>query len=179
MVDDARDVPHDQKANPSSGRARARPAKAYRVPPSQRETFPMRPVKKGSGGSTEQPPPHLRLQARQPFHRPISGLDHENLSAIYADIRHWRSALKTINAEIAEEQEKGFEDIAEGHGVKGWILVGKGLRFLEGVQLIEGRSKEDIRWDEIQSGGGIWSDIAFWVAICVIGILLGVGCQYI
>jgi hypothetical protein len=135
----------------------------------------MRSGSNRTGTETEEEPPHLRLQARQPFHRPISGLDHESLGAIYTDIRHWRGALKAINQEIVDLQERGFEDIAEGTGVKGWILVGKGLRFLPGVQMIEGRSKEDIRWDELQRGDGLWSDVAFWTAVCMIGVFLGVG----
>ncbi|KAG8768390.1 hypothetical protein FRC16_007065, partial [Serendipita sp. 398] len=174
MVDDAADVPHDQHANPA--RARPRPPKQGRapVPPSVRETFPMRDPKRAGSGA-EEPPPHLRLQSHQPYHRPISGLDHDSLGAIYANIRHWRAALKAINRDIAEAQEQGFQDLAEGNNIKGWILVGKGLRFLPGIQLIEGKSKEDIRWDELQRGDGMWSNIAFWVAVCVIGMLLGIG----
>jgi len=174
-VDDASGVPYDQNVNPS--RARPRPPKADRTaaPASLRETFPMRSGGKGSATNTEEDPPHLRLQSHQPFHRPISGLDHDALGAIYANIRHWRGELKAINREIAEVQESTFQDIAEGRNIKGWILVGKGLRFLPGVEMIEGRSKEDIRWDELQRGGGVWSDIAFWVAVCMIGMLLGVG----
>ncbi|KAG8822531.1 hypothetical protein FRC17_009553 [Serendipita sp. 399] len=174
VVEDASEIPEDLHANPAS--ARPRPPKQGRslIPPSVRETFPMR-APKGSGSGAEEPPPHLRLQSHQPFHRPISGLDHDALSAIYANIRHWRGALKAINREIADVQEQGFEDLAEGQNIKGWVLVGKGLRFLPGVELIEGRSKEDIRWDELQRGDGMWSDIAFWVAVCVIGLLLGVG----
>jgi hypothetical protein len=174
-VDDASGIPTDQYANPS--RARPRPPKAG-MPPASRETFPMRSAGKGTATNTEEDPPHLRLQAHQPFHRPITGLDHDALGAIYADIRHWRGELKAINHEIAEVQESNFQDLAEGHNVKGWILVGKGLRFLPGVEMIEGRSKEDIRWDELQRNGGIWSDIAFWIAVGVIGMLLGVGRKY-
>ena len=178
FVDEASEVPHDQHANPS--RARPRPPKSDRGAntAASRETFPMRSAGKGSAANTEEDPPHLRLQAHQPFHRPITGLDHDALGAIYTDIRHWRGELKAINREIADVQESDFQDIAEGRNVKGWLLVGKGLRFLPGVEMVEGRSKEDIRWDELQRGGGIWSDIAFWIAVCVIGMLLGAGCEY-
>lgn len=175
LVDDASGIPSDTLANPS--RARPRPPKSggYAASASARETFPMRAGSNRTGTETEEEPPHLRLQARQPFHRPISGLNHDALGAIYTDIRHWRGALKAINTEITAVQEQGFEDIAEGRGIKGWILVGRGLRFLPGVQLIEGRSKEDVRWDELQRGGGAWSDVVFWTAVSMIGILLGVG----
>ena len=174
LINDASEIPTDHYANPS--RARPRPPKPF-IAPVSRDTFPMR-AGKGQGAGREEEPPHLRVQAQQPFHRPISGLDHEALGAIYTDIRHWRGALKAINKEIADTQEQGYQDLAEGNGIKGWILVGKGLRFLPGVEIIEGRSKEDIRWDEIQRGGGFWSNIAFWIAVCVIGMLLGVGRKY-
>jgi calcium permeable stress-gated cation channel len=178
FVDDAATIPTDHYANPARARPRPRKTEPSAAKHVSRETFPMRTAGKGPGAGGEEEPPHLRLQARQPFHRPISGLDHDALGAIYTDIRHWRAALKAINREIADEQEKSFEDLAEGRNIKGWILVGKGLRFLPGVELIEGRSKEDIRWDELQRGGGIWSDIAFWIAVAVIGMLLGVGREY-
>ncbi|KIM28865.1 hypothetical protein M408DRAFT_16235 [Serendipita vermifera MAFF 305830] len=171
FVDDASEIPHDQYANPS--RARPRPPKQANTAAS-RDTFPMRPGK-GLAANTEEDPPHLRLQAQQPFHRPITGLDHDALGAIYTEIRHWRGELKAINKEIADVQETDFQDLAEGRNIKGWILVGKGLRFLPGIEMIEGRSKEDIRWDELQRSGGVWSDIAFWIAVCVIGLLLGAG----
>ncbi|CAG7846308.1 SubName: Full=Uncharacterized protein {ECO:0000313/EMBL:CCA69647.1} [Serendipita indica DSM 11827] len=171
LVNDASEIPTDHFANPS--RARPRPPKANLTTVS-RDTFPMR-TGRGQGAGREEEPPHLRVQAQQPFHRPISGLDHDALGAIYTDIRHWRGALKAINKEIADAQEQGYEDLAQGRGIKGWILVGKGLRFLPGVEMIEGRSKEDIRWDEIQRGGGFWSNIAFWTAVFVIGMFLGIG----
>lgn len=176
VIDEAEGIPSDTHANPPG--ARPRPPRAGTIAASLRDTFPMRSGSNRMGTDQEEEPPHLRVQVRQPFHRPISGLDHDVLGAIYADIRHWRGALKAINKEIAEVQEAGFADIAEGRGVKGWILVGKGLHFLPGVQLIEGRSKEDVRWDELQRSGGVWSDVAFWTAVCMIGILLGVGCMY-
>lgn len=141
-----------------------------------RDTFPMRPKEE----IEVMPPPHLRLQQQQPFVRPRSGLDHEHLGAIYGDIGVWRSRLKSINADIADAQQEGYNDIAEGNQrVKGWLLVGRGVRFVKGVRMIEGRAKDDIRWDELQRDGGLSSDIIFWIVVFMIALTLGVGGTWI
>ncbi|KAI0651968.1 hypothetical protein C8Q79DRAFT_1018843 [Trametes meyenii] len=139
-----------------------------------RETFPMR-NRAAPAIPEEVPPPHLRLQPRQPFVRPLSGLDHGQLGQIYADINHWRWKLKVINTEIAEVQRECYNDIADGARIKGWLMIGRGLRHLQGIQLIEGRAKEDIRWDELQNEGDWTRDVVWWLAVIMIGILLGVG----
>ncbi|KAI0669781.1 hypothetical protein C8Q78DRAFT_976437 [Trametes maxima] len=139
-----------------------------------RETFPMR-NRTVPAVPEEVPPPHLRLQPRQPFVRPLSGLDHGQLGQIYADINHWRWKLKVINSEIAEVQRECYNDIADGARIKGWLMIGRGLQHLPGIQLIEGRAKEDIRWDELQNEGDWTRDVAWWLAVVMIGILLGVG----
>ncbi|KAI9065843.1 hypothetical protein FKP32DRAFT_1566891 [Trametes sanguinea] len=139
-----------------------------------RETFPMR--HRGPPNAPEEvPPPHLRLQPRQPFVRPLSGLDHDQLGRIYSDINHWRWKLKVINTEIAEVQRECYNDIADGARIKGWLMVGRGLRHLPGVQLIEGRAKEDIRWDELQYEGDWTRSMMWWLAVIMIGLMLGVG----
>ena len=125
----------------------------------------------------EVPPPHLRLQPRQPFVRPLSGVNHDKLGEIYADINHWRWKLKVINAEIAEVQRESYNDIADGARIRGWLMVGRGLHFIPGIQLIEGRAKEDIRWDELQNEGSKTRTTTFWLVIGVIAILLGVGSE--
>ena len=184
MVEDAALVPEDENVGgtTSNSTSRAAVAAAAATPPRatvvSTQSFPMRERRKGSG---DEPPamPHERLQQQQPFRRPISGLQHEQLGTIYADIRRWRGALKRSNREITDAQELGFQDIAEGRNVKGWILVGRGLRFLPGVQMIEGRTKEDIRWEELQVQGGFWSEVVFWIMVVIIGVLLGVGRKFV
>ncbi|TCD68080.1 hypothetical protein EIP91_011533 [Steccherinum ochraceum] len=138
----------------------------------RRETFPLR--NRGPAATEEQMPPHLRLQPRQPFVRPLSGLDHDDLGLIYADISVWRSRLKAINNEIHEAQTENYNEIADGAGIKGWLLIGKGLRHIPGMQLIEGRAKEDIRWDELQSEGGFMRGLAFWTIVVTVALLLAV-----
>ena len=152
------------------------------APSEHRSTFPLRDragtdLGEGSGPG-EVVPPHLRLQRAPPFVRPLTGLNHDELGSVYAEIGTWRSRLKTINEDIRLAQENGYQDIADGTRVKGWLLTGRGLRFLPGIQLIEGRAKEDVRWDILQQGGSDpLSPVSFWIVVVVIAIALLVGCE--
>lgn len=146
---------------------------------SRRETFPFRSNRNGRSQAEgeEVLPPHLRLQPSQPFVRPMSGINHDDLGVVYGDIRQWRSKLKVINAEIAEVQRECYNDIADGSRIKGWLLVGRGLRFIPGVELIEGRAKEDIRWDVLQNERSVLDSIILWAVIVVVTVLLAAGCE--
>lgn len=155
-------------------RPRRRPQRQIAPPSDHRETFPLR-VKRGKQAENELLPPHLRLQQRQPFVRPMSGLDHQDLGVVYSDISNWRTRLKAINAEIADAQRDSYNDIADGARIKGWLMVGKGLRFLPGIELIDGRSKEDIRWDELQHQGSAGNRTVYWTLVVFLFILLAAG----
>lgn len=160
-------------AGPSSIRMRPRkePVSAGR-----RETFPLRNKTPGTGEDGTLPP-HLRLQPQQPFVRPLSGINHDDLGAVYGDISQWRSKLKSINAEIADSQGESYNDIADGARIKGWLMVGRGLRFIPGIQLIEGRAKEDIRWDVLQNERGVLDSIVLWSVVVVVTVLLAAACK--
>jgi hypothetical protein len=97
----------------------------------------------------------------------LTGLNHDELGSVYSEIRTWRTRLKSINEDIRIAQEDGYQAIADGAFVKGWLLTGRGLRFLPGIQLIEGRAKEDVRWDILQLGRGATSQFAFWTIVLV------------
>jgi calcium permeable stress-gated cation channel len=152
------------------------------APSDHRSTFPLRvraeaDTGRGSGRS-EEVPPHLRVQRAPPFVRPLTGLNHDELGAVYSEIRSWRTRLKTINEDIRIAQEDGYQAIADGAFVKGWLLTGRGLRFLPGIQLIEGRAKEDVRWDILQlDERDRMSWVAFWTIVVVIGVTLLCGCE--
>lgn len=168
-------APFQPEPEPEIVEDRRRPPRVTATPPSEnRETFPIR-ARNGETPSVNIVPPHLRLQFQQPFVRPLSGMDHEDLGDVYTDISHWRTRLKAINAEIADAQRDCYSDIADGARIKGWLMVGKGLKFLPGIELVEGRSKEDIRWDELQHGGGMWNATAFWALVVMVLILLAAG----
>ncbi|CAE7207304.1 unnamed protein product [Rhizoctonia solani] len=111
---------------------------------------------------------------RQPVVRPVSGLDHSTLALVYDDIRAWRSRLKVLNAEIVDAQQEAYTAIAEGRNVKGWLFVGRNVRYLAGTESIEGRAKADVRWRELQLGeqGGPWSDLRYWTVVILVAILL-------
>ena len=162
---------------PAEARRRPRPPRTQGrtgIPIEEhRETFPLR--NRGPTAPEDIPPPHLRLQPRQPFVRPLSGINHDDLGVIYADINHWRWKLKVINAEIAEVQRECYNDIADGARIKGWLMIGRGLRHLPGVQLIEGRAKEDIRWSELQNQSDWTRKLLWWLAVIMIAIILGIG----
>ena len=57
-------------------------------------------------------------------------------------------------------------------------MVGKGLRHIPGLQLIEGRAKEDIRWDELQNEGGFLRGLSLWTIIVMVVVLLGAAGEF-
>ncbi|KAH9486372.1 hypothetical protein JR316_0000436 [Psilocybe cubensis] len=168
--DDHNGFPPEQ-AGPSSFLRRPRTPKSDPPPSTRRETFPRRQTQVVDPESV--PPPHLRLQPSQPFVRPLDGLGFEELGNVYAEITQWRSRLKIINAEIADAQRDSYNDIASGTGINGWLMIGKGLRFIPGIQMIEGRAKEDIRWDVLQNERTSLDLIAMWSVIIVVAVMLG------
>jgi len=165
-------IPPDQ-AGPSSFR-RPRPPKPDTPPSTRHESFPRRMSYRADPESV--PPPHLRLQPSQPFVRPMDGLGYEDLGHVYAEITQWRSRLKIINAEIADTQRDSYNDIASGAGINGWLIVGRGLRFIPGVQIIEGRAKEDIRWDVLQNERSWLDTSVMWAAVAVVTVILAAVC---
>lgn len=152
------------------------------APSEHRSTFPLREragAGAGVGSGGEEIPPHLRVQRAPPFVRPLTGLNHDELGAVYAEIRIWRTRLKTVNEDIRIAQEEGYQAIVDGVHVKGWLLTGRGLRFLPGIQLIEGRAKEDVRWDILQLGGSdAMNQVSFWTVVVVIGASLLLGREH-
>ncbi|KAF9535881.1 hypothetical protein CPB83DRAFT_40825 [Crepidotus variabilis] len=143
-----------------------RPRRQGDTPPStRRSTFPLR---NDFEDPDSVPPPHMRLQPAQPFVRPLEGLQFDDLGHVYTEITQWRSRLKVINAEINECQKTCYNDIANGTGIYGWLLVGRGLRFIPGVEIIEGRAKEDIRWDVLQNERNWWDTAVMWAVILTV-----------
>ena len=149
------------------------------APSEHRSTFPLRErmgTDTGGYGRGEEIPPHLRVQRAPPFVRPLTGLNHDELGSVYSEIRMWRTRLKTVNEDIRVAQEEGYQDIVDGIHVKGWLLTGRGLRLLPGIQLIEGRAKEDVRWDILQTGRNDgMNQVAFWTVVVVIAASLLLG----
>jgi hypothetical protein len=172
----------DDRGSEQNGTAAAGPSfrrqakKESLISSARRETFPLRNKDHEAPGN-DVPPPHLRLQLQQPFVRPLSGVNHDDLGTVYGDISQWRSKLKAINVEIAEAQRESYKHIAEGTRIKGWLMVGRGLRFIPGIQLIEGRAKEDIRWDVLQTERTVLDTILLWTVIAIVTVFLACGCK--
>ncbi|KAG8890809.1 hypothetical protein FRB98_004854 [Tulasnella sp. 332] len=122
----------------------------------------------GGGGVLVETP---RDPAYNPGVQPINGHD-ESLSRAYSSISVARTRLKSLNAEINDTQQETFNNISEGIRIKGWIMYGRGLRYIPGMQMIEGRSKDDVRWNELQAGGGRLSTLAWWVLVSMVGVCL-------
>ncbi|KAG7099739.1 hypothetical protein E1B28_001554 [Marasmius oreades] len=141
---------------------------------SKRETFPFRKTV-GPESPDDVPPPHLRLQHSQPFVRPLDGISYDHLGVIYSDIAVWRTKLKQINVDIIDAQRECYNDIAEGVRIKGWLFVGQGLRHIPKMQVIEGRSKDDVRWDILQNERTMLDHCVYYAVVLVATVLLAAG----
>jgi len=160
-------------SGPSSFLRRPRPPPKDTIPAGRRETFPLRRDESPRDVETLAPP-HLRLQPSQPFVRPLDGVGYDDLGDVYTEITQWRSRLKMINAEIADAQRESYNDIASGTGITGWLMVGRGLRHIPGIEMIEGRAKEDIRWDVLQHERTRLDAVVMGVVIFIITVALAV-----
>jgi hypothetical protein len=58
-------------------------------------------------------------------------------------------------------------------------MVGRGLKFIPGAQLIEGRAKEDIRWDVLQNERSSLDSAVLWTVVAIVVVLLATGCRCI
>jgi hypothetical protein len=56
-------------------------------------------------------------------------------------------------------------------------MIGRGLRFVEGVQIIEGMAKEDVRWDVLQNERSPLDAIVLWSLLGIAAVLLAAGCE--
>lgn len=109
--------------------------------------------------------------------RTLSTVSSLELANLYTTLRYKRSELKRRNAEIAELQIVARAEIAEGRGkVAGCVLVGRRVGSLPGVEKIEGKTKEDVRWELLYQGGRRRGELRFWgwiVALAVLMCILG------
>ncbi|KAK0465471.1 uncharacterized protein EV420DRAFT_1637605 [Desarmillaria tabescens] len=168
-------IASEPNGNPAAGpsSSRQRPKREQPVSAGKRETFPFR--KKDTHEKQDIPPPHLRIQPSGPFVRPQDGVDFDYLGDIYRDITEWRTKLKDINTQISNAQFTCYKDIAEGARMKGWLMVGRGLRHIPGIQIIEGRAKEDVRWDVLQNERTSLDTWVMTATIIIAVILLAAG----
>lgn len=81
--------------------------------------------------------------------RPIASISPTRIIKLYDSIRKARSALKVINEEVLHLQNEAYQCRESGTALQGWMLIGSNLRYLPGVQIIEGNTKADLRWERV------------------------------
>ncbi|WWC59119.1 uncharacterized protein I303_101667 [Kwoniella dejecticola CBS 10117] len=94
------------------------------------------------------------------------------LAIHYAAIRESRARFKELNNEIDILQKQNFAEIATDKAdIIGWVVVGKGVRWLPHAELIEGYTREDILWGNAVH---LRNEAKFWLKVTLLGVMLGV-----
>ncbi|WWD08005.1 hypothetical protein V865_006115 [Kwoniella europaea PYCC6329] len=136
-------------------------------------TSPEPPVSPTSPYSPEELGQRPRIPTRS-SHR-VSTEGTSPLAAHYASIRGTRARFKILNMEIEGMQKQKFAEIASTTAdIKGWIVVGKGVRWLPHAELIEGYTKEDILW---QNAGALTrkkDQRTFWLKVLLLGGVMSI-----
>lgn len=135
---------------------------------SSRRSQPKSRTTKVSKGSSEEP--LSPFHHYQPTLRPI--VTEEAVTSIYAEIRERRSELKALNHQIGELQIVTMSEVGEGKGSKGLLIVGKGVRHISGSEPILGRTKDDLRWDQLTSKEPQRRRRDFWIAVTLLSVTL-------
>jgi hypothetical protein len=104
------------------------------------------------------PPPSAGLQAERNRHEEFD-----------AEIAACRAEFKALNSEIEVLQQGAFSGISSGQAVLGWIVVGRGVEWLPHAEIIEGRTKEDILWENVERSNG---EKRYFVKVALVGIVL-------
>ena len=89
----------------------------------------------------------------------------------YADVRDHRSRLLALNADIEQHQRAAFSSVAKGEGNRGWVLVGRGMRYFPRARQIDGGTKQDIIWANIDARPHTG---VFWLKVLLVGIGLSI-----
>ncbi|WVO15731.1 hypothetical protein L204_103393 [Cryptococcus depauperatus] len=95
------------------------------------------------------------------------------------NVREHHTSLKTLNTDINLLQRQKFEYVVgdgQKEGINGWILIGRGVKWMPGSILIEARTREDILWHNLNKKHSRRSEIAFWVEVVLVGIVLAMIC---
>jgi hypothetical protein len=104
------------------------------------------------------PPPSAGLQAERNRHKEFD-----------AEIAACRTEFKALNSEIEVLQQDIFSGISSGQAVLGWIVVGRGVEWLPHAETIEGRTKEDILWENVDRSNG---ERRYFVKVALVGFVL-------
>lgn len=85
------------------------------------------------------------------------------------EISRLRWELKNLKWIVLDLQQRAFAIVTSGGRVRGWIVVGKGVRRLPGAKVVEGWTREDIIWRNVGRQRTAW----FWVKVVLLGVSLG------
>ncbi|WWD00248.1 hypothetical protein V866_007157 [Kwoniella sp. B9012] len=136
-------------------------------------TSPGPPVSPTSPYSPEELDHRPRIPTRS-SHR-VSREGTSPLAAHYASIRETRARFKELNMEIEGMQKQKFAEIASTTAdIKGWIVVGKGVRWLPNAELIEGYTKEDILWQKAGAPTRKKDQRTFWLKVLLLGGVMSI-----
>ena len=138
-----------------------------------------------SGGSVPLEPPEvqpettrtLRQQRNTPLEaprRPASPGSSAKSRLHYSDIRDSRIQYKQLNDEIAVLQQHMLAQSATGAGAQGWIIVGRGAKYIPFAQDVAGKTKEDIIWSNSSKKP---SETVFWCKVAGVCAALGLFCE--
>ncbi|KAM0753755.1 hypothetical protein T439DRAFT_377901 [Meredithblackwellia eburnea MCA 4105] len=164
---------------------------ASAAPKSKRLTFSTRRKKKQDASATTPTPIADSDVATPPSHqhtssnasrlfdsslRPARHVSPSRVSEVYSDVRKYRSELKRLNSETGELQALAMADVSEGKNARGYLLVGKGVWKLSGVQPILGMTRDDVKWERLSNSRSerrlakaFWAKVAFYCL--VLGLL--------
>lgn len=104
------------------------------------------------------PPPSAGLQAERNRHEESD-----------AEIAACRTEFKALNSEIEVLQQDTFSGISCGQAVSGWIIVGRGVEWLPHAEIIEGRTEEDILWENADRSNG---EKRYFLKVALVGLVL-------
>lgn len=144
--------------------------------PSSPRHLPLPPSPEGSPGVIPDVQPGPERQAV--LHPPataaaiVSARPSQESSAVgrhYSDIREQRALFKQLNEEIGQSQQKAFGQAAKGEQVRGWLVIGKEVRYLPGARVVEGATREDILWENVGKSSG---ETVFWITLVLLALLV-------
>ncbi|OCF59137.1 hypothetical protein L486_03638 [Kwoniella mangroviensis CBS 10435] len=136
-------------------------------------TSPGPPISPTSPYSPEELGQRPRMPTRS-SHR-VSREGTSPLAAHYASIRETRARFKELNMQIENMQKQKFAEIASTTAdIKGWIVAGKGVRWLPYAELIEGYTREDILWQNAGASTGKKDEQTFWLKVLLSGGVLSI-----
>ena len=90
------------------------------------------------------------------------------------NVEAYRTQFKALNEEISVLQQDTFSKISRADPMLGWILVGRGVGYLPGAQVIEGRTRQDILWANLDRPNGprsLSSERLYFIQVFIIGLV--------